>query len=170
MTDPAKLDDTHLLAHFIGTTLANERSAYRAETIRRMATHGLDPKICATLADGYAAAAHANNITEKTGFEREVLRRMKPPEPKMPPPAPIPTAPVRPVVAPVRPISAPARPLRPPEIPSGPPFNEANLHDFFLAVAEYHEQVARDSTQFAILCRRMCEKIKPEMYKKDSEA
>jgi hypothetical protein len=167
MTDPVKLDDTHLLAHFVGSTIASERSAYRAETIKRMSAQGLDPKICATLADGYASAVHVKNITESTGFERELLRRMRPPEPPMPPPAPIPPAPVRQAAVVARPVSGSARPLRPPEIPVGPPFNNASLHDFFLAVAEYHEQVAMDSTQFAILCRRMCEKIKPEAYKKD---
>lgn len=162
MTDPAKLDDVHLLGHFTSSTLISERSAYRAETVRRVAAHGLDPKVAEALADGYAEACKAKNMTESMGFEKELLRRMKPPEP--PPVVVLPAVPPRPVAAPV---AAPARPLRLPVMPPGPPFERNSLHDFFVAVAEYNEHVARESTQFAILCRRMCETIKPEMYKKE---
>lgn len=160
MINPEKVDDPNLLSSF-STSKPGGRSSFRLEIVRRIAAQGLDVKVAESLVDGYAEAVDKKQGAEAVSFEREILRRMKPPAPPL-----VSAAPAQPAAAPPPPRSIP----RPPTLQHGPPAipnmlaDRDRMHDFFASMAEYQEHVAREASQFATLCRATCQMIKPELY------
>ena len=154
LLDYKKLAPKMVLEHCLSSLEKGERTLAKAELMSRCLEHvspAYREKVGAhveVLLTSLVGARKKRNLTELVALEREILIQMTGQA------APRPAAPSE------------AKPLPEAAVPEAGSFDRKQMHDFFLASAEHHKRAAQEMEQYAALCLRHCERLRPELYEK----